>query len=91
MLSKIETKIEIVTKRHFSNASWIAASLQKTMIFPRYWAGLTLARYGAYKYKNNYPVHVIPILGLPKSGTTWLDQTLSQLPGFQSVLLPKMF
>jgi sulfotransferase 6B1 len=38
--------------------------------------------YLALTGKVSYPHHIILIIGIPKSGTSWIEQLLNQLPGF---------
>jgi hypothetical protein len=47
----------------------------------RWWAGASAQAYYRPRYRWRHPV--LFIAGLPKSGTTWLAQLLSQLPGYR--------
>lgn len=52
----------------------------------RYFATDTKSMLGMYRY----PVHQIFVVGLPKSGTTWLHNMLLELPGFNPRYYPSL-
>lgn len=53
---------------------------------PRYLYQLVRARLGQWRYGHRYPSQLLYIAGLPKSGTSWLEGMLAELPGFASVM-----
>jgi hypothetical protein len=54
----------------------------------RFWAQARKARSAFRRCGHLYPQKVLFIAGLPKSGTTWLEQMICSYPGFQPILIP---
>jgi len=57
-------------------------------VYPRYALQLHRCRRGYAKYKKRYPQNILFVAGLPKSGTTWLENMLSEFPGFGPLMIP---
>ncbi len=60
------------------------------MVHPRYWRQIAAARSGYREHGGKYPHPVLFIAGLPKSGTTWLEQMVAGFPGYCEVLPPEV-
>lgn len=85
----IELWIENIVKSFYRYPK-IAQLCQNALIYPRFYLQLTNSRIAYLKHRKKYSQYIIFICGLPKSGTTWLDQMLAELPGFNSIMLPGM-
>lgn len=70
--------------RHLS--PFIAQNLKRILVHPRYYRSLYIGRKQLKKYKNVYKHHLLFLAGLPKSGTTWLENMLASYPGFVPIL-----
>jgi len=89
-LVRLENNLEKFIRGYLYHYPTLAKTLQRSLIYPRHWIELALGRSGYIHYGKQYKNPNIVILGLPKSGTTWLEKALSSLPGFQSTMLPGM-
>lgn len=65
---------------------FIARELKKVLVYPRYYRSLWLGRLYYKKYKDLYKQNILFVAGLPKSGTTWVENMLSSYPGFVSIM-----
>jgi len=87
-LSNIEISLETITKEYLSPR--IARSIKLFLSYPRFYGQLLIAR---RNFKNNiakYPQNILVIVGLPKSGTTWLEAMLCEFPGFSIIHPPEV-
>lgn len=90
MLIKIENSLEKAMRSYVKKWPGSARFFLKILIYPRYILELWNGYLGHIRFGKNYPHPNILILGLPKSGTTWLEKMLAGLPGFQSTMFPGM-
>jgi hypothetical protein len=65
-----------------------ARAAKRVAVYPRYLAQAQACREGFRQFGDRYPQKVLFIAGLPKSGTTWLEQMISSYPGFHDLLIP---
>jgi len=63
---------------------------KRVMVHPRYAVQRHKCQRGFKKYGEVYRQKVIFIAGLPKSGTTWLENMLSSFQGFSNILIPNV-
>ena len=90
MLIKFENSLEKAMRSYVKKWPGSARFFLKILIYPRYYLELWNGYLGYIRFGSNYPHPHILILGLPKSGTTWLEKMLASLPGFQSTMFPGM-
>ncbi|MHA1381694.1 MAG: sulfotransferase domain-containing protein, partial [Candidatus Helarchaeota archaeon] len=64
----------------------IARNLKKIFVYPRYYRSLFIGRKNFKKYKNKYKQNILFVAGLPKSGTTWLENMLASYPGITPIM-----
>jgi len=64
----------------------IAKISKKILSYPRYYYFLIKGKVGYIKRKNLYKNNILFIAGFPKSGTTWLENMLSFIPGYTSII-----
>lgn len=64
-------------------------SAKALMVYPRYYDCLRRARKNFSIYGDRYKHPVLFVAGMPKSGTTWVEQMLGSCPGYQAVLIPE--
>ncbi len=63
--------------------------LAKRLAVPiRYRAQAKRCRQGFREHGQKYPQKVLFVAGLPKSGTTWLENMIKSFPGFSDLLIP---
>lgn len=55
----------------------------------RYRSQLAAAQECYRKYEASYDVPILFIAGLPKSGTTWMENMLSSYPGYEPMMIPE--
>ena len=87
-VANIELWLENITNTYIPRG--FAKSLRKQLIYPRYLLQLMASWNGFQVYGERYPNNILFIVGIPKSGTTWLEEMLATYPGFQSVMIPEM-
>ncbi len=61
---------------------------KRVVVYPRYAVKRYKCQRGFKKYRETYRQKVLFIAGLPKSGTTWLENMLSSFHGFSNLLIP---
>jgi len=59
------------------------------LVYPRFWAQKRKAKTGFAEYGAQYQHPILFVAGMPKSGSTWLEQMLASYPGYQEILLPE--
>ena len=59
------------------------------LVYPRFWAQKQKAKAGFAEFGARYRHPVLFVAGMPKSGSTWLEQMLASYPGYQEILLPE--
>jgi hypothetical protein len=64
----------------------IAQLIKRGMVYPRYYLCLHRGREMKKQYKDVYSQQILYIAGLPKSGTTWLENLLSSYPGITPIM-----
>tara|TARA_Y100000385_G_C12982471_1_gene589054 strand:+ start:111 stop:992 length:882 start_codon:yes stop_codon:yes gene_type:complete len=67
----------------------LAKLAKAAFTYPRYWACLGKARKGYRQFGGRYEHSVLFVAGMPKSGTTWVEQMLSSFSGYEAVLIPE--
>lgn len=84
----LTTTLESLSRRFLPpSASRLAKRLS---VGHRYRAQLRACREGFREHGHKYTRHVLFVAGLPKSGTTWLEQMIASFPGFGEVLIPEV-
>lgn len=58
------------------------------LVYPRFWAQKRKARAGFEQFGSEYRHPILFVAGMPKSGSTWLENMVSSYPGYQEILLP---
>jgi hypothetical protein len=86
-VTSIEIYLEKLAKTITSAPT--ATFLKMLLAYPRYFLQLAKAHQGYAENKALYPNSTLLILGLPKSGTTWLEELLLQFPGFSKIHFPE--
>lgn len=66
----------------------LARAGKRIGVVPRYWAQSALARLGRKLHGHRHDSPLVFIAGLPKSGTSWLEGMVADVPGFQPVMIP---
>jgi hypothetical protein len=66
----------------------LARSAKRLVVRPRYAVQARACRRGFRQFGGRYPQNVLFVAGLPKSGTTWLEEMLASFPGFGRLLIP---
>lgn len=67
-----------------------AAKVAKLMgIYPHYWFQAAKCRLGYMRYGDRYTHNILFVAGMPKSGTTWLENMLGCFPGYGPLLIPE--
>jgi len=64
----------------------LAQILKQLFVYPRYYRSLYIGRHQFRKYKGIYKQNILFVAGLPKSGTTWLENMLASYPGFTPIM-----
>ena len=59
------------------------------LVYPRYWAHARKCREGYRKYGDQYKNPILFVMGIPKSGSTWLEKMISTYPGYEELLIPE--
>jgi hypothetical protein len=67
----------------------VAKVLRDLLVYPRYWAHARKCRQGYKEYGSQYKNSILFVVGIPKSGTTWLEKMLSSYPGYSELLIPE--
>ncbi|MHA1410853.1 MAG: hypothetical protein ACTSQY_11190 [Candidatus Odinarchaeia archaeon] len=64
----------------------VACNIKKIFVYPRYYRSLFKGRKNLKKYKNKYEQNILFVAGLPKSGTTWLENMLAKYLGITPIM-----
>jgi len=64
----------------------LAQILKQLFVYPRYYRSLYTGRHQFKKYKCIYKQNILFVAGLPKSGTTWLENMLATYPGITPIM-----
>jgi len=67
----------------------IAKAAKALFTYPRYWVCCARARKGYQAHGDQYSHPVLFVAGMPKSGTTWVEQMLSSFSGYEAILIPE--
>jgi hypothetical protein len=67
----------------------VAKLLRDALVYPRYWWHARICRQGYKQYGDQYKNPILVVVGIPKSGTTWLEKMLSSYPGYSELLIPE--
>lgn len=67
----------------------LGVAVKWAMVYPRYRAQLAGARRGFRESGDRYPYPLLFVAGLPKSGSTWLEQMVASQAGYREVLIPE--
>jgi hypothetical protein len=67
----------------------VAKVLRDALVYPRYWWHAQKCRQGYRQYGDEYKNKILFVVGIPKSGTTWLEKMLSSYPGYSELLIPE--
>src|SRR3990172_361975 len=87
-IAKIEIGLENFAGKYLPRKG---AMIFRTLAFyPRYWIQFYISKRKYKKFGNRYPCNIIFVAGLPKSGTTWLEQVLANYGDFSDIYLPKI-
>src|SRR6056297_2772885 len=62
---------------------------KRALVYPRFWAQKRKAKAGFERYGSKYRNPILFVAGMPKSGSTWLENMVSSYPGYQEILLPE--
>jgi hypothetical protein len=82
MLSK---NLDLLRKLPQPLSGWARNSL----VYPRYWRQASKCRQGFRQYGKNYKNPILFVMGIPKSGSTWLEKLISTYPGYGELLIPE--
>lgn len=84
--------LEVVLERFLRTYSSVGALklTRLALVYPRFMLQLAISRTSFRRYRHRDAESLILIFGLPKSGTTWLENMLAEYPGYHSVYLPSM-
>lgn len=66
----------------------LGLALKRAMVWPRYLSQKAKADDGYREFGSRYPYSVLFVAGMPKSGSTWLENMISAYPGYATVLPP---
>jgi hypothetical protein len=66
----------------------LARAVKRVGVYPRYASQRRACRAGFVQHGGRYPQKILFVAGLPKSGTTWLENMLADFPGFSDLLIP---
>jgi len=64
----------------------LAQYIKRVSVYPRYYRSLHMGRINFKKYRKNYKQHILFVAGLPKSGTTWMENMLASHPGITPIM-----
>jgi len=67
----------------------VARAVRDTLVYPRYWWHARKCKTGYREYGDQYEHNMLFVVGIPKSGTTWLEKMLSSYPGYSELLIPE--
>lgn len=59
-----------------------ARAIKWAGLWPSYWAQMHACRRAFERFGDRYDQNVLFVAGLPKSGTTWLERMIAEIPGF---------
>ena len=67
----------------------LSIPIRNALVYPRYWRHARLCRQGYKQYGQDYKNPILFVMGLPKSGSTWLEKMISTYPGYSDLLIPE--
>ena len=67
----------------------VATFARDSLVYPRYWWHAFKCMRGYQQYGRQYKRNVLFVVGIPKSGTTWLEQMLGSYHGYSELLIPE--
>lgn len=67
----------------------LSIPIRNALVYPRYWEHARRCRNGYRKHGNEYKNPILFVMGLPKSGSTWLEKMISSYPGYCDLLIPE--
>lgn len=67
----------------------LARAAKRVAARPRYLRQRAAAAAGQREFGARYPHELLFVAGLPKSGTTWVEQMLCTFPGYRPVMIPE--
>ncbi len=68
----------------------LSARAKLVLVHLRYWSQARKCRLGYREFGGLRPQPVLFVAGLPKSGTTWLENSLCSFPGYHPLLIPEV-
>lgn len=77
----------LLLKKYIPSPIWLFAKMHAAGFRYRYKS--MLCRRSFRFYRHIYPQKILFIAGLPKSGTTWLENMISSYPGIHNILIPE--
>ena len=86
----LERKLEGLLGSYLASSPPLARTVKRMATYPRYMAQCRACRIGFRRFGARYPQRALFIAGLPKSGTTWLEEMIASYPGFHDVYLPEI-
>lgn len=67
----------------------VALAVKRAMVRPRHARQKAAAEAGYREHGGSYPHSVLFVAGMPKSGSTWLENLVASCPGYAAVLPPE--
>jgi hypothetical protein len=67
----------------------VSIPIRNALVYPRYWRHARLCGKGYKQYAADYKNPILFVMGLPKSGSTWLEKMISTYPGYCDLLIPE--
>jgi hypothetical protein len=67
----------------------VSRLVRDMLVYPRYWAHARKCREGYRRYGDQYKNPILFVMGIPKSGSTWLEKMISTYPGYSELLIPE--
>jgi hypothetical protein len=67
----------------------LAMPIRNALVYPRYWRHAGICKKGYREYGEDYKNKILFVMGLPKSGSTWLEKMISTYPGYGDLLIPE--
>jgi hypothetical protein len=68
----------------------VARMGKRVAVYPRFWRQRARCHRAIHEFGDRYGQKILFVAGLPKSGTTWLEQMLSSFPGIYEALIPEV-
>jgi hypothetical protein len=67
----------------------LSGVIKIALAYPRFLIQLNVCKQGFMEFGTRYKQQVLFVAGLPKSGTTWLENMLFSLTGFHEIMIPE--